>query len=109
MEMTGRIVALIACIMCALPFLIISCYEKDSTTPIAFWAGDTSLKDKIKNIKGYNHSMAKLYGKCAVVFIMTGIVFLIFRALGIGLIVFECTLGIYIVYRCYKRILEEAK
>lgn len=103
----GRFLALIACVMCSLPFFIISRYEKDSMTPITFWAGDKSLKDKVIDIKGYNQRMAKLYGKCGAVFILTGIVFLVFPAVGTILIAFECTIGIYIVYRCYKRILEE--
>ena len=46
--MVGKIIALVSCIMCALPFLIISVYNKDSKEPINFWSGDTTLKSKVK-------------------------------------------------------------
>ena len=44
--MVGRIVALVCCLLCAFPFFVISVYNKDSSEPINFWSGDTSLKDK---------------------------------------------------------------
>lgn len=103
--MVESFVCLIACIMCAIPFLIISRYDKTSQTPIPFWSGDTSLKSKLKDVQGYNQQMAKLYGKCALAFIITGVCFFFLRELGIALLIFDCSVGIYIVYRCYKRIL----
>ncbi len=48
--MFPRIVGLISCFMCAFPFLIIGIYDKDSKEPINFWAGDTTLKTKVKNV-----------------------------------------------------------
>lgn len=108
METTGRVIALIGCIMCSLPLFIISHYEKDSVTPITFWSGDKSLTEKVKDVKSYNQKMAKLYGKCAAIFLLTGVAFLILPVLGAVLIVLDCTAGIYIVWRCYKRILESA-
>ena len=49
--MVGRIVGLIACFMSALPFFIISFYDKDSKEPINFWSGDTTLKSKVRNVQ----------------------------------------------------------
>lgn len=103
--MVERFIGLIACILCAIPFFIISKYDKTSQTPIPFWSGDTSLKNKLKDIKGYNEQMAKLYGKCALAFVITGVCFFFLEALGIALLIFDCSVGIYIVYRCYKKIL----
>ena len=60
--MVGRIVGLIACFMSALPFFLISFYDKDSKEPINFWSGDTTLKSKVRNVQGYNKEMA-LFGK----------------------------------------------
>lgn len=57
-EMVGRIVGLVSCLLCAVPFLIISVYNKDSKEPINFWSGDTSLKNKVKNVQDYNKEMA---------------------------------------------------
>lgn len=104
--MVGRIVALVSCFMCAVPFLIIGIYNKDSKEPINFWSGDTTLKSKVKNVVEYNKEMAALYKKCAIVFLLTGIGFVIYPIIGILLLCFDCTLGIYIMYREYKRILK---
>jgi len=104
--MLGRIIGLIACIMCGFPFLIISILQKDSKEPINFWSGDTTLKSKVKNVTEYNKEMGQLYKKCSIAFLVTGIGFLIMPIFGAIMICFECTLGIYIVYRNYKRILS---
>lgn len=42
--MVGRIIGFISCVMCAIPFLIIAIYNKDSKEPINFWSGDTTLR-----------------------------------------------------------------
>ena len=103
--MAERIIGLICCLLCAVPFLIISVYDKDSKEPIHFWSGDTSLKKKVKNVRDYNQGMAQLYKKCAIAFLITGVGFAISPILGIILICFDCTVGIYIVYRYYKKTL----
>ena len=59
--MVGRVIGLVSCLMCAIPFLIISVYNKDSKEPINFWSGDTTLKSKVKNVGEYNKKMAVLY------------------------------------------------
>lgn len=104
--MVGRIISFVSCIMCAVPFLIISIYDKDSREPINFWSGDTTLKEKVRNIKEYNKEMALLYKKCSIAFLITGIGFLIMPIIGIILLCFDCTIGIYFMYREYKRILN---
>lgn len=105
--MVGRIIAAFACLMCAFPFLVIAIFNKDSKEPINFWSGDTTLKDKVKNVREYNIEMAALYKKCAIAFVITGIGFLAVPLVGVVLLCFDCTLGIYIVYRNYKKILEK--
>lgn len=101
----GRIVGLISCLMCAFPFLIISIYNKNSKEPINFWSGDTTLKSKVKNVCDYNKEMAMLYKKCAIAFLITGIGFLLVPVIGVIMLCFDCTVGIYLVYRKYKKIL----
>ena len=104
--MIGRIVALVCCLLCAFPFFVVGVYNKDSSEPINFWSGDTSLKDKVKDIKGYNTEMVGLYKKCALFFLLTGILFVVFPIVGIGLLAFDCSVGIYLAYRFYKEILK---
>ena len=104
--MVGSIVGLIACVMCAIPFLIIAIYNKDSKEPINFWSGDTTLKGKVRNVKDYNREMVLLYKRCAIAFLITGIGFLVKPIVGVVLICFDCTLGIYLMYKNYKKILN---
>ena len=103
--MVGRIVGLVSCLLCAFPFVIVGIFNKDSAEPINFWAGDNSLKEKVKDIKGYNIEMAGLYLKCALAFVLTGILFAAFPALGVGLLVLVCSVGLYFAWKCYKNIL----
>jgi len=103
--MLGRIIGLISCLMCAFPFFIIGIFNKDSKEPITFWSGDTTLKSKVKNVAGYNEKMAALYKKCAIAFVLSGIGWLISPVAGVVMICFDCTLGIWLVYKNYKRIL----
>lgn len=104
--MAGRIAGFVCFLLCAFPFWVIGAYNKDSSEPIHFWSGDTSLKDKVRDVKGYNAEMAQLYKRCALFFLLTGIVFVVFPIGGIVLTVFACSVGIYLAYRVYKRILE---
>jgi hypothetical protein len=104
--MVGRIAAFIACVMCAIPFLIIAIYNKDSKEPINFWSGDTTLKEKVKNVKAYNREMALLYKRCSIAFLITGIGMIVMPVVGAILLCFDCTLGIYLMYKNYKRILN---
>ena len=104
--MVGRIVGLISCVMCAVPFLIISIYNKDSKEPINFWSGDTTLKGKVRNVKDYNREMALLYKRYSIAFLITGMGFLVTPIVGVVLICFDCTLGIYLMYKNYKKILN---
>lgn len=104
--MAGRITGLVCFLLCAFPFLIISIYNKGSSEPISFWSGDTSLKDKVKDVKAYNAQMAGLYKKCAMFFLLTGILFAVYPIAGIVLLALGCSVGIYLVYRVYKKILE---
>lgn len=43
--------------------------------------------------------------KCAIAFLVTGLGFLVMPAIGIVMICLDCTIGIYIAYRNYKRVL----
>ena len=107
--MIGGIIGFVSCLMCAVPFVIISVYGKDSMDPINFWSGDTTLKAKVSNVADYNKEMAALYKKCAIAFLVTGVGFMMMTGLGMVMLAFDCTFGIYLAYRCYKKILGKYK
>lgn len=104
--MVGKIVCLVCCLLCSFPFFIIS-MDKDSLEPIGFWSGDSSLKGKVKDLANYNREMAALYKKCGWVFVATGGVIAFLPVVGTVLLILECTLGIYVVWRFYKKILAK--
>ncbi len=99
------IVGLVCCILCAFPLFVMGHYNNNSREPITFWAGDKSLKEKVKDIQGYNKEISKLYLMCALVFAATGILCLIYFWLGMICVLLESTLGIYVVWKIYKNIL----
>ena len=104
--MLGRIIGLISCLMCAFPFWVIGIFNKDSKEPITFWSGDTTLKSRVKNVAAYNEKMATLYKKCGIAFVISGIGWFISPVAGVVMICFDCTLGIWLVYKKYRRILD---
>lgn len=104
--MAEKIVGLISCLLCAVPFLIIGIFEKNSREPITFWSGDKTLKSKVKDVTAYNLEMGMLYQRCAFAFMLSGICCLISLGFGIVMLVLDCTAGVYLMYRSYKRILE---
>lgn len=107
--MLERIIMCVCFLMCAVPFVIIGVWNKDNhITPITFWSGEENkLKNKLKNIKKYNGEMASLYKKCAAAFFITGVCSCIHPVMGLGMLGLECTIGIYLAYRSYIRILNK--
>lgn len=106
--MLERIIMCVSFLMCAVYFMIVGVWNKESMTPIAFWSGgENKLKQELKNIREYNYEMASLYRKCAFAFIIAGITSLIHPVIGLVLLGLECTVGIYFVHRSYKGILKK--
>lgn len=106
--MVERIVGLVVCLLCAFPLFIMAHYNKNSKEPIVFWAGDEKrLKRIIKNVEGYNAEISHLYAKCVLAFVICGILFLVWPVLGCAVVVFCATIGIYIVWRLYQKILAK--
>lgn len=102
--MVERIIFFVCCLMCSIPFLIMS-GNKDSMTPIPFWAGSESkLKRELKDIKSYNEEMGKLYKKVAVTFILCGVVAIIHIIIGIIALGCASTIGFYYVFKQYEKI-----
>lgn len=101
----GGIIGLVSCLLCAFPFFVIGHFGKNSKEPVVFWTGDKSLKEKVKDVKGYNREISKLYKRCSLTFVVTGVLCLLPMYIGVICIVLECTIGIYIAWKAYKRIL----
>ncbi|MBQ9990932.1 MAG: hypothetical protein IJP31_08325 [Lachnospiraceae bacterium] len=104
--MAERIVGLISCVMCAVPYLIMAKYDVNSQTPIHFWSGDTALGKVVKNVPAYNREMAELYKKYGFMYCLSGLGCLLFPPVGYGLLCLTIA-GIVLVYRAYKKILKK--
>lgn len=104
--MPGCIIALLSCMLCAIPFWVIAKYNVNGKDPISFWSSDASLKGKVTDVPAYNREMAALYKKYAAGFVVTGLGFLVHPIVGVVLLVFACTVGIGLVYRSYKKVLQ---
>lgn len=59
-----------------------------------------------KNVCGYDRKMAKLYKKSAIAFLIAGVWFILLPVLGVTMLCFNCTVGIYLVYGKYRKILK---
>ena len=105
--MAGRIIGFICYMLCAVPFWVIATYNKDSKDPISFWSGDASLKDKVKNVPDYNREMAALYNKYAWAFFVAAVAGAVHPLAGVAVMALDCTVGIFLVYRAYKNILDK--
>ncbi len=104
--MAGRVIGLISCAFCAIPFLIIAASGRKSAEPLGFFSGGPSLVGRIRDVKAYNAAMARVYLITALVFFMTGLCYLALPFVATVLIVSESTLGVLVLYLFYKRYLR---
>ncbi|MBT9779755.1 hypothetical protein GPL15_25105 [Clostridium sp. MCC353] len=105
--MAEQMLCFVCCLLCAFPFFIFSHANKGSREPIVFWTKDKNLKEKIRDIRGYNEEIAKLYQLCALAFVITGLAFFLHVIAGYTAIGLICTLGIYAVKKRYDSICEK--
>lgn len=105
--MAGRIIGFGSCMLCAIPFFLIVIMNRNNTEPIQFWTGDDSLKKIVNNVKDYNREMRQLYFLYGNIFVVAGLSFLIYPLLGVVLVVFQCTFGLFLLYKYYKKILRK--
>ena len=104
--MGAKIVGLITCLLCGIPFFIIGHY-KDSSWPIGLWTEDNKLRTKIHDVKQFNQEMSKLYLRCVLVFGITGLIFLLHVMTGLLFLMVESTAGIFIFSKRYKALVSK--
>ena len=104
--MAGKIISCFCCLLCAGAFFLIPLGFASDSTPINFWSGDTTLKEKIRDIPAYNREMRRLYRAYGASFLLTGAGCLFAPALALALGIFNCTAGIFLLYRGYKAALR---
>lgn len=105
--MGERIILIIVSLLCGIPFYFIGAFGKTSRTPMSFWSGDSSLKYKVKNVEKYNLEMGKIYQRYGLVYIIVAVAVLMSPIIGLILLFTNTIIGICIVYKQYKQILEK--
>ncbi len=107
--MIGRIMAFSTCLIAAVLLFLMGWINKGTKEPIRYIGGDKSIKYKIKkkNTKKYNEEIISLYKKDSIMVLVSGIGFLIHAYLGIGLIIFSFTVGSYISFQRYEKVIEK--
>ena len=106
-DILGQIIYCFCCLACALAFILIPFLNKETNEPIGFWSGDTSLKDKVNDVKEYNKEMSKLYMYYGLCYVVISLLVFISFTVSVILLIFGMTIGIFIVYKIYKRILNK--
>ena len=106
--MLSRIVISFCFLLCGAPFLLVASVQKNGDMPISFWSGgEKKLKGTVTDCKGYNVEMARLYRQYGSLIVLAAACALIHPLVGTILFGAECTVGIYLVYKRYKAILEK--
>ncbi len=104
--MAGRIIIFLSCLLCAGAFLLLRYLCGISAKPVQFWTGsEEKLKQIITDVPLYNRKMGaafQWYGLCWLIAAALGALFPRAGILGIGVL---CTLGLYLLYRSYRKTL----
>lgn len=104
--MIYRILITLSSILCAIAFLLIARLGAIQNTPLAFWSGDQQkLQKQVKDIPGYNRKMAAAFRWYAGAFLVCAAAGSLFPLLGLIGLVAVCTLGLFLLYTTYRRIL----
>ena len=72
--MAEKIIIFMCAVLCAVPFFLIGYLNRNSDEPITFFSGDTTLKNRIGDIKAYNAAMGRMYCIYALVVLVTGLI-----------------------------------
>ena len=100
-----RTIGAVCCLLCAFLWYGIPC-NRDSREPISFWSGEEEkLKATVRDVQAYNGEMARLYRKCSLACVLSGMLFLLLPLPGGISPGFGCTVGRYLVRRAYKKVL----
>lgn len=106
--MSSQIIIALACGLCAVPFCLIGYLGTISKTPLHFWNGDEKkLKKVIRDVPGYNRRMGAAYRWYGTAFLFCGLVGAFSAPAGIIGIGTLCPLGLWLLWKRHRRLLEE--
>ena len=104
--MAEKIIMILCCVLCGLPFWLLATVGRKGKEPLNFWSGDDRLKAKIEDVAAYNHAMGKMYFVYGSLFILAAVLAVFSMAAAVVLLILNCTLGLFLIYKGYGRILR---
>lgn len=108
--MADRILIALSCLLCAGAFFLVGYLCKISAAPVQFWAGsEGKLKSVIKDVPGYNRRMGAIYRWYGLAWLTNAVLGAVSPLAGITGIGVLCTLGLYLLYRMYRKSLSECE
>ena len=105
--MFERILGALVSLLCAAPFYALSLGRRDPHTPIPFWSGDETLRDKLGDIPAYNREMAALYTRFAGVLLANALIAGVWPGVSFALLLIELAAGLFLIHRRYKALLKK--
>lgn len=105
--MFPRIIGALVSLLCAAPFYALALGRSDPHTPIPFWSGDDTLRDKLGDIPAYNREMAALYTRFAGVLLADALIAAVWPGAGFMLLIAELAVGLFLIHRRYRALLAK--
>lgn len=106
--MADRIIGAFVNLICAGTFFLLAYTGKLRSDPLNFWSGDDKrLKEIVKDVPAYNAELSKLYRKYAAVFLLASVLTAAYPPAGLVILFGNITVGLYLLWRKYKAILEK--
>lgn len=105
--MSSQIIIALVCALCAVPFYLIGYLGAISKSPLHFWSGDDEkLKKAIKDVPGYNRRMAAAFRWYATVCLLCAPAAVLSPLAGILGIAAVCPLGLFLLWKRHRQLLE---
>lgn len=102
--MAGKMISGLVCLLCGSAFFLCSLMgSKD--TPLAFFSGDETLKDKVADIAGYNRVMKRTYILHACIYWAAAFAAFWSSAIAIVILLVNMSVGTFVIYRIYQKAL----
>ncbi|MGM9940664.1 MAG: hypothetical protein ACI32N_01580 [Bulleidia sp.] len=94
----------LVCLLCGSAFFLCSMMGSPDT-PLAFFSGDDTLKDKLNDIPGYNHVMKRAYVIHACVYWAAAITAFWNSSAAIVILIGNMAVGTAVLYMVYRKTL----
>ena len=106
--MAGRIILALCCLLCASGFFLAGYLTRISSAPVQFWTGsEEKLKETLQDVPGYNRKMGTAFRLYAAAWLFCDLLGAAYPPAGVLGITALCTLGLYLLYRRYRKIVSD--